>query len=105
RLLSTPEMRASYPMPFFRLLIDVVLIAALVLGLLSVAIARLKTRGLLGASLAVLALVLGGSRVAVAPSIPKTPSVGLDWFLLSLFFTALVFVPLERIFARVRQRV
>jgi len=68
-------------------------------------LSRAKSRGLLGLSLAVLATVLGGSRVPIEGPIPITPYVALDWFLLSIFLLALVFVPLERLFARVKQRV
>jgi lathosterol oxidase len=92
-------------MGLLRLLLDCVLVAGLVLGLVSLAVARRKSRGLLGAGLAALAMLLGGSRVAVPPSIEPAPYVALDWFLLSLFFLALLFVPLERLFARVRQRI
>ena len=72
--LSTPDLRVHYPMHVFRLLIDVVLIAALVLGLVSLVIARRKSRGVLGASLAALAMVLGGSRVPVDDELRRRPT-------------------------------
>jgi len=102
---STPSMRSVYPMSLIRLLIDIVLFAAFGLGIVSLVLSRAKSRGLLGLSLAVLATVLGGSRVPIEGPIPITPYVALDWFLLSIFLLALVFVPLERLFARVKQRV
>lgn len=102
---STPSLRPVYPMDFIRRLIDAVLLGALGFGALSLVLSRRKSRGLLGAGLAVLALTLGGSRVPIEGPIPRAPYVALDWFLLSLFGLALVFVPLERLFARVRQRV
>lgn len=100
---STPSMRSAYPMPFFRLLIDLVLFAAFALGVVSLVLSQRKSRGLLGAGLATLATVLGGSRVPIEGPLPETPYVALDWFLLSIFFLALIFVPLERLFARVKQ--
>lgn len=102
---STPSMRSVYPMGIIRLLIDIVLFAAFGLAIVSLALSQAKSRGLLGLSLAALATVLGGSRVPIEGPIPTTPYVALDWFLLSIFLLALVFVPLERLFARVRQRV
>jgi lathosterol oxidase len=104
-LLSTPDLRGLYPMPIIRLLIDVVLVSALGLGLLALATGRRRSRGVLACALALLAMLLGGSRVAVPPDVPDAPYVALDWFLLSLFVLALAFVPLERAFGRVRQRV
>jgi lathosterol oxidase len=92
-------------MSFLRLLIDIVMFTALALGLLSFVLSRRKSRGLLAMTLATLALVLGGSRVPIEGTLDESPYLGLDWFLLSIFFLALVFIPLERGFARVRQRV
>jgi lathosterol oxidase len=103
--LSTPDARTIYPMSFLRLLIDIVIYAALALGLVSLVLSRRKSRGLLALGLATLAIALGGARVTVQESFRETPYLALDWFLLSLFFLALIFVPLERIFARVQQRV
>jgi len=36
--------------------------------------------------------------------VPRSPHLGLDWFVLDLFLLALVFVPLERLFARRREQ-
>jgi lathosterol oxidase len=103
--LSSPDLRSAYPMAAIRLLIDVVLFGAIGLGVVSLVLSRRKSRGLMGLGAGVLALVLGGSRVAVRGDIPEVPYVALDWFLLSLLLLALVFVPLERLFGRVEQRV
>jgi len=104
--LSTPDLRASYPMDFIRLLIDVVLYSALGLGVISLILSQRKTRGLLGGALALLAFALGGSGVEVEGALPATGrSLGLDWFLLSIFFLAVIFIPVERLFWRVRQRI
>ena len=103
--LSTPEARAAYPMQVLRVLLDVVLFSALALGLVSLFLSKRKSRGALGAGLALLALALGGARVPIEERFRASPYLALDWFLLSLFLLALIFVPLERLFARVKQRV
>lgn len=103
--LSAPAARSAYPMASIRLLIAIVLFAAFALGVLSLVLSRRKSRGLLGVALAVVATVLGGSQVPIDDSFRDTPYLALDFFLLSLFFLALIFVPLERLFARVEQRV
>ena len=102
---STPEMRSIYPMSLIRLLIEIVLMAAFALGVISLILSKRKSRGLLGISLATLATVLGGSRVEIEARVAD-PSyyLALDNLLLSIFFLAFVFVPLERVFARVRDQ-
>jgi lathosterol oxidase len=48
-------------------------------------------------------VLLGGATIQFA-KINQTPySLGLDWFVISLFFSTLVFVPLERMLGRRRQ--
>ncbi len=85
QFLSTPSARDVYPMGTVRLLIDVVLLAAIGLGVLSLILSQRKSRGVLALALAGGGLALGGSRTRVAPDLPDTPYVALDGFLLSLF--------------------
>lgn len=101
---TTPEMRPIYPMYWIRLLIDVVLASAFVLGMISVVLSRRKSRGIVGMCLVGVAMVLGGSQVQIAAPAAGGPYVALDWFVLSLFFLALIFVPLERAFARLKDQ-
>jgi hypothetical protein len=77
--LTTPEARPVYPLGLIRLLIAVVLLAALASGTISVFLSHRKSRGLLGIALAALATALGGWRVRVDPASPKrltSPSTG-----------------------------
>ena len=104
-LLSSPDLRGHYPMPALRLILDAALLAAIALGCVALLRSPRKSRGALGAGLGLLGLLLGGSRVQVPAEVPPTPSLALDFFLLSLLVLALVFVPLERAFGRLRQRV
>jgi lathosterol oxidase len=94
--LTAPELRAVYPMPLIRRLIQGGIVVAFVAGLLSTVLRRRKALGLAGMGLAAVATLLGGADVPVAAPVPEAPHLGLDWFLLSLFLWALVFVPLER---------
>jgi lathosterol oxidase len=101
-LLTTPELRAVYPLPLVR----GVLFAALVLGLGAGALAVLLGRRHLGVAallLAGAAIALGGSWVEARPVAPSA-HLGLDWFVLDLLVLALVFVPLERAFALAREQ-
>jgi sterol desaturase/sphingolipid hydroxylase (fatty acid hydroxylase superfamily) len=99
-LLTTPEARAWYPLPYIRALLHLVLVAAFVLGAVSLALRRNKTLGTVGVVSTLIAALLGGSSVAVDAELTEGPFLGLDWFLLNLLAYSLVFIPLERLFAR-----
>lgn len=101
-VLTTPDMRALYPMEPVRGLIQAVLVAAFVLGLLNVVLGWRRPFGIAGMSLAAAATLLGGSQVEIQGPLDESRYIGLDWFILNLFALALVFVPLERGFARNR---
>jgi sterol desaturase/sphingolipid hydroxylase (fatty acid hydroxylase superfamily) len=99
-LLTTPEARALYPLPYIRALLHLVLVAAFLLGAISLSLRRNKALGTVGVSATLIAALLGGSRVAVDDELRQGPFLGLDWFLLNLIVYSLIFIPLERLFAR-----
>jgi lathosterol oxidase len=103
--LTSPHLRELYPMGFMRALIHVCLVAAFVLGVVSVTLRRSKWLGGIGIVSTVLATLLGGSEAAAEGSVVTSNYVGLDWFLLDLFMLGILFVPLERLFARLDQPV
>jgi lathosterol oxidase len=102
--LTTPEARSHYPLGLIRGLIAAVIVAAYILGTISVFLSSRKGLGLAGIGLAAMATALGGSRVPIRGGYAETPYLALDWFVLSLFILALVFVPLERAFARLKDQ-
>ncbi|MBB3342923.1 sterol desaturase family protein [Luteimonas sp. RC10] len=94
-LLTSKEFRAVYDEGFARNLLLIGLVAAFVLGTLAILRDRNKRIATIGVASATLAVLLGGTNVQF-DAIGHTPySLGLDWFVISLFFSALVFVPLE----------
>ncbi len=98
-LLTSREFRQVYTEGFARNLLLVGLVAAFALGTFSLLRGRARRISLLGVGSATLAVLLGGITIQFE-SIRQTPfSLGLDWFLISLFFSALVFVPIERMLA------
>ena len=99
-----PALRDVYPMDLVRATIKWTLGVAFALGVLSVLLKRRKVLGLTGAGLATVATVMGGSEVAVAGPVARSSHVGLDWFLLDLFLLSAIFVPLELLFARLREQ-
>jgi len=99
-LLTTPEARAIYPMDLVRFIIHLVLVAAFGLGVLSAMLSRRAVLALIGIGLSTIAVLMGGSQVPVEGPVRSSTYAGLDWFLLDVLILALLFVPLERIFAR-----
>src|SRR5689334_4180898 len=63
QLLTAPVLRARYPVPLLRGVLEAVLIASVLLGLFSVARRRRKILGLTGIFLAISAMALGGAAV------------------------------------------
>ena len=103
--LTTPELRAIYPMRVVRALLQTTIAVAFALGLVGVFVGQEKTVGLAGTAMALVATLLGGAGVPVAEPVPLGPHFALDWFLLDMFMLAIVYVPLERLFPRVAQPV
>lgn len=98
-LLTSRDFRAIYSEHFARHLLLVGVIAAFVLGTFAILRDRGRNTALVGVLSAALAVLLGGASVQFDP-IHSTPfSLGLDWFIVSLLFTALVFVPIEHLLA------
>lgn len=103
-LLTTPEARPHYPLGLMRGLLAIVILAGFALGTLSVFLSQKKSRGLAGIALGALATALGGSRVPIEGGYPDTPYLALDWFVLNLLVLAVIFVPMERAFARLKDQ-
>jgi sterol desaturase/sphingolipid hydroxylase (fatty acid hydroxylase superfamily) len=102
-LLTSKEFRNVYTEDFARRLLLVGLVAAFVMGTLAIVRGHDRRVALLGVGSATLAVLIGGTNVRFDP-IGQTPySLGLDWFVISLFFSALVFVPLEKFLGRREQ--
>ena len=102
-LLTSREFRNAYSEEFARNLLLVGLVAAYVMGTIAILQGRNRKVALLGVGSATFAVLLGGATIQFA-KINQTPySLGLDWFVISLFFSTLVFVPLERMLGRRKQ--
>ncbi|AZZ93828.1 sterol desaturase family protein [Hahella sp. KA22] len=101
--LTTQELRQVYTEQFARTLMLVALCASFILGLLSFLLNQQKRLSMTGVLFSTAAVVAGGADIQLN-SIGETPySLGLDWFILALFFSALVFIPMERAFAQKRE--
>jgi hypothetical protein len=61
-LLTVPELRELYPLPYIRALLHLVLVGSFVLGVLSVCLRRNKILGATGIALTLVAALRGGRR-------------------------------------------
>ena len=103
-LLTMPELRGLYPVPLIRALLHLVLVSSFIAGVISVCLRHRKILGMAGISLTLIAALLGGSRVPLDGELQIGPFLGLDWFLLYLIAYSAVFIPLERLFARLPEQ-
>jgi len=102
-LLTVPELRSVYPLPYVRALLHLVLVGAFTLGVVSIYLRQNKALGTAGITATLIAAVLGGSQVPVGnggAADANAPYMGLDWFLLNMIVYSAVFIPLERLFAQ-----
>jgi len=99
-LLTVPEARALYSVTLVRALLHLVLVSGFLLGLVSLTLRRNKLLGVVGTGAALVAALLGGSQVPLDGELSSGPYLGLDWFLLNLIVYSAIFIPLERLFAR-----
>lgn len=97
-LFTTLEFRDRYPVDLLRVLLEVILGLAFLLGATSMMLRPRKVLGLTAIALVFASLLLGGAHVD-ARTTPAAPfTIGLDWFVLNVLLTAAVFVPIERVF-------
>jgi lathosterol oxidase len=99
-LLTQVDLRSRYPLPVMRALIQMVIGAGFLFGLLAALLRARKTLAVTGIALSTAALLLGGADVPVDGVAGGRFYLGLDWFLLNLLALALIFVPLERLFPK-----
>ena len=94
-LLTSRDFRAVYTETFARQLLLFGLVAAFASGTFAILRGRDRRVAMVGVGSAALAVLLGGATVHFDAIDSTAFSLGLDWFVISLFFSALVFVPLE----------
>lgn len=102
-LLTSREFRQVYSEDFARRLLLLGLVLAFLAGTAALLRGRDRRVALLGVASAALAVLLGGSNVQLDAIGQTRWSLGLDWFVVSLFFSALVFIPVEQGLGRLKQ--
>ncbi len=96
--LTTPDLRKKYDVAVLR---EIMLVGMVIAGGMAIAnLIQLRNRWLNGTALALilLAAALGGHRVPVGDFPDHTPYVGLDWFILDLLGSSMIFILIEKLF-------
>jgi len=97
--LTTAKMRAIlYSFEFVRNLLWGAIVVAFTLGVVSYILNPEKKLALTGIAGAFVAVLLGAFQVQERTVDPTHISFGVDWFVLALVFSMLIFIPLEKAF-------
>ena len=97
--LTTPQLRASYNVDMIRTLMFASMVLAGGLALVNIIFNRSRWLAAAAFLLVTATAVLGGSAVPVNDFADGTPYIGLDWFILDLLGSALIFIFVEKLFA------
>jgi sterol desaturase/sphingolipid hydroxylase (fatty acid hydroxylase superfamily) len=97
--LTTPELRKSYSVPVLRVVLYWALVIAGAIALFNIVFGRVRWLSAGTFVLIAVTLLLGAHQVEVDPNFPdNTPYIGLDWFILDLLGSTLIFVFIEKLF-------
>ncbi|WP_158882179.1 sterol desaturase family protein [Rhodanobacter sp. L36] len=96
--LTTPDLRHKYSVDTLRQVLLVGLLVAGAMSLGNLILNRQRNLNIVAFLLVFAAVALGGSRVPVGNFPDHTPYIGLDWFILDLLGSTLIFVVIEKLF-------
>ena len=97
--LSTPQLRKQYNVDLMRQLLYWSMVLAGGLSLFNVVRGRARWLALWTFVLIAASALLGGHKVPVNDFPDNTPYIGLDWFVLDLLGSSLIFIFIEKLFA------
>ena len=96
--LTTPELRHKYSPDVIRHIMFAALVLSGAISLLNILFKHRRSLNAVAGGLVLICLALGGSHVPVADFPDHTPYIGLDWFILDLLGSTLIFVLIEKLF-------
>ncbi|HEU5294913.1 MAG TPA: sterol desaturase family protein, partial [Burkholderiaceae bacterium] len=97
--LTTPQLRKQYSVDAMRQLLYWSMVLSGALALLNIVLGRARWLALAAFTLIALSALLGGHKVPVNDFADNTPYIGLDWFVLDLLGSSLIFIFIEKLFA------
>jgi sterol desaturase/sphingolipid hydroxylase (fatty acid hydroxylase superfamily) len=96
--LTTPELRREYNPDIIRHIMFAALVLAGSISLLNVLFKRERALNAVAGAMVIVAVAAGGSHVPVNDFPDHTPYIGLDWFILDLLGSTVIFAAIEKIF-------
>jgi sterol desaturase/sphingolipid hydroxylase (fatty acid hydroxylase superfamily) len=102
--LTTPELRRSYDVEVLRKVMLVAMATSGGLSLANIVLNRSRWLSSFAFLLVALTALLGGHKVQVNDFPDNTPYIGLDWFILDLLGSSLIFIFIEKLFALRREQ-
>jgi sterol desaturase/sphingolipid hydroxylase (fatty acid hydroxylase superfamily) len=96
--LTTPELRQKYNPDVIRTIMFGAMVIAGAISLLNVLFKRRRGINGVAGALIIATMALGGSHVPVADFPDHTPYIGLDWFILDLLGSTVIFAAIEKLF-------
>ena len=103
-IFATKELLDAIPNGALRIGLILTIISAYLLAILSILLRKNPYLGTVGVSLSLLASILGGALDGAWLPDYTPLYLGLDFFILNLAFTGLLFIPLETIFPQYREQ-
>lgn len=103
--LTTPELRHSYDVATLRQVLFWSMVISGGIALYNIILGRVRWLSACAFLLVLLAALLGGHKVPVNDFPDHTPYIGLDWFILDLLGSSLIFIFIEKLFALRKQAV
>jgi len=96
--LTTPQLRKSYDVEVLRQVMYWAMVIAGGIALVNIVFGRSRWLAAAAFVLVALTAVLGGHKVPVNDFADNTPYIGLDWFILDLLGSSLIFIFVEKLF-------
>jgi sterol desaturase/sphingolipid hydroxylase (fatty acid hydroxylase superfamily) len=97
--LTTPQLRKSYDVELLRKVMFGAMVVAGGLSLVNIFLNRSRWLSSFAFLLIALTALLGGHKVPVNDFADNTPYIGMDWFILDLLGSSLIFIFIEKLFA------
>ncbi|MBU6376828.1 MAG: sterol desaturase family protein [Bdellovibrionales bacterium] len=101
---STPEIRKFYNVEYLRWLMSLMIFVSIGCGCFNLIRSKHRSYGAVGIGLTTLCLMLGGPFIPVGDFPDHTPYVGLDWLIMDLIGSGLIFILIEKAFPYQKDR-
>jgi len=102
--LTTTDLRQAYDGESLQLVLMIGIWVSLGFAVLTFILGKRRKLGAIGATFSIIALALGGYTVPVEAVNPKPLSLGLDWLILALIASVVIFTFLEKIFPKYKEQ-